>query len=62
MKRGRNQTMLDQNSIDRRSYLTAVGAAGTTTLIAGCTGNGGEEDSASDDGDEGRYRPWIPTV
>ena len=44
--------MLDQNSIDRRDYLTAVGAAGTTTLIAGCTGDGGEEDSADDDGGE----------
>ena len=52
MKRGKIQIMLDQNRIDRRSYLTAVGAAGTTTLVAGCTGDGGEEDSASNEGGE----------
>jgi polar amino acid transport system substrate-binding protein len=56
--------------IDRRSYLKAVGAAGVTATLAGCTGNGGNGGGGGDgdgsgdgngDGDGGDTDTATPT-
>lgn len=52
--------MTSESSMDRRTYLAAVGAAGVTG-VAGCTGNGnGDGDTTETDDGDGENQVIIP--